>query len=201
MKAIKNLIKERFGICYLTRFTDEFQELINKAQNKIKPYSSKETSRWTYYFKVKDEEVSSDFDCCDNEDCIKQSKSEIRKVYGKGTHVEECYYDNDGDHENIELCSQCSKPLNEWLTWCDSELEYIEQCKPWNIQFIKDEGFLIYCIFQSSPTQDNAISEYHKHQKGDILIKALEQREQFFQRIGELANFIINLDLENVKEM
>lgn len=194
MKAIKDPVQENYGISYSARFTDEFEKLIESAIEKIEPFSEKEVSRWTYYFKVKGEEVSSEFDCCDAEKCIKQTKADIRKRYGKGTHVREVYYDNDGGHENIEICCQCGKPLNERLTWCDSELEYIEQHKPWTPEFLKDEGFLIHCIFQSSPTMDCDVSNYSKNDS-DRLKKALENREQFFQRIGDLAQFIMKINL------
>ena len=190
MKAIKDPTKETYGMNYSPRFTDEFSKLIESAKEKIGPFSKEEISQWTYYFKVEDKEVSGEFDCCDDEKCIKQSKADIREIYGKGTHIEEVYYDNNGDHESIKICCQCNKPLNEWLTWCDSELEYIEQCKPWTPEFIKDEGFLIHCIFQSNPTMDYDISEYAKNNI-DKLKSALNSREQFFQRIGKLAKYVI----------
>jgi len=168
--------------------TEEFKNIIELAKEKIEPLINKETSRWTCYFKVKGEDVSSEFDCCDNEKCIKQTKADIRRKYGKGTHVEEVYYDNDGDHEKIETCCQCGKPLNEWLTWCRDELEYLEDNKPWTPEFLKTEGFLIYCILQSSPTMDYDISN-HGNNNSDIL----ENREQFFQRILQLAQSVIQI--------
>lgn len=195
MKALKEPIKTNYGIDFIARFTNEFKVLIDSATEKIEPFSKQEISQYTYYFKVKGKEVSSEFDCCDNEKCIKQTKADIRKQYGKGTHIEEVYYDNDGDHENIEMCYQCAKPLNEWLTWCNTELEYLEENKPWITEFLKEEGFLIHCILQSTPTMDCNISNYHKHQGGEILKQALIRREEFFQRIGELANSVI----ENIR--
>lgn len=193
MKAIKDPVQKIYGMCYSASFTDEFKKLIESAREKIELFTKKEISHWTYCFKVKDEEVSSEFDCCDDEKCIKQTKADIRKQYGKGTHVEEVYYNNDDDHERIEICCQCGKPLNEWLTWCDSELEYIEENKPWTPEFLKEQGFLIHCIFQSMPTMDYSISEYAKN-NSDSLQSALERREQFFQRIGNLAKCIIETD-------
>jgi hypothetical protein len=191
MRLIKDPIQETYGMCYIPKFTDEFMKLVEDAKNIIIPYSSEKISIGTVYFKVKDEEVCSEFDCCSDVKCIKQTKIDIRKQYGKGTHVEAVWYDNDGDHERIEICCQCSKPLNEWLTWCESELQYLDQCKPWSTKFLKDEGFLISCILCSSPTMDCEISRYAIHQGGDILIEALKRREEFFQRIYELAESVI----------
>ncbi len=198
MKAIKAPTMETYGICYIPIFTDEFKKLIESAREKIEPYGKKEISYWTYYFEAKGDYVSGEFDCCDDEKCIKQTKADIRKKYGKRTRVQEIYYDNDGDHESIETCCQCGKPLNEWLTWCDSELEYLEECKPWDLQFLKDESFLIHCILQSGPTMDCDISDFAKHQRGDILKKELENREHFFQRIGNLVQYIIKVDFASL---
>lgn len=191
MKALLEPKMATWGIDYLPRFTEKFKNFIASAEEKIRPFSEKEISRDMVYFKFRGEELPDEFDCCDNKICIKQAKADIRKKYGKGIHLEEWRYSNDGDHERIEICNQCGKPLNEWLTWCESELEYLEENKPWSVEFFKNEGFLIHCIFQSSPTLDYEISERAKYQGGEILKKELETREQFFQRLGELAKNVI----------
>ena len=190
MKALEDPYQDTFGMCYHAYFTDEFKKLIELAREKIEPFSKIEISRWTYYFKVKGEEVSNEFDCCDNEKCIRQTKADIRKQYGKGTHVEEVYYDNDGDNDCIEICCNCDTPLIQWLTWCETEVEYLEENKPWTPEFFKEQGFLIHCILQSSPTMDYSISRYARNDS-DRLKLALENREQFFQRIGNLAQSLI----------
>jgi hypothetical protein len=194
MKSWKEPTKERWGMDYRPGITEEFSQLIKLAKEKIEPFSYKEISRYTYYFKVKGEEISSEFDCCDDEKCIKEAKKAIRKQYGKNTHIEECYSDNDEDHESIEICSICGKPMNEYLTWCNSELEYLEENKPWDAQFLADEGFVIGVILDSTPTMDCNISDYAKYQKGETLQKALQSREEFFQRIGKLAQSVIDAD-------
>ena len=83
MKALKDPVLERYGWNYLPYFTDEFAELIKKAFNKIEPFSDEEISYRAVYFRVKGECVSSEFDCCDNKKCIKESKRAIREQYGK----------------------------------------------------------------------------------------------------------------------
>lgn len=195
MKAWKEPTTESWGVNYRPGLTLEFEELIEKAKEKIAPFSRKETSRTTYFFKVRGNEVSG-FDCCDNIDCITASKKAIRAQYGKGTHIEERYFDNDGDHESIETCCICGKPLNESLTWCESELEYLEENQPWDSKFLKDEGFLIGAILNSTPTMDCDILGYAKYQKGEILDEALQEREVFFSRIGQLAQSVIDADIE-----
>jgi len=177
MKAIKTETD-------LVTITDSFEKLLKEAKEKLEPYYSlKEVSYQTVYFKIKDNTELMDFDCCDNEKCIEKSKADIREQYGKGTHIEECWYDNDGDHEKIEYCTQCGKPLNEQLTWYEDELNYIESEQPYTIEFLKEEAFLIYCIL------DNTISLFEKNNSNRLKI-ALDIREQFFQRIIKLSDSI-----------
>jgi hypothetical protein len=194
MKALRDPVLERYGWNYLPYFTDEFAELVEKALDKILQFSDEKVSYYTTYFKVRGEDVSSEFDCCGDEKCIKEAKKEIRKQYGKGTHIEECCYENDGDHDSIERCSVCGTPLNEWLTWCEQELEYIEESKPWSAENLRSEAFTIRCILQSCPTMDYNISTWVICNR---LEEALEEREAFFQRIGELAQSVLNTDLTN----
>ena len=194
MKALNEPKNESWGTDYGPSLTEEFEQLIKLARDKITPYSQKEISRTSVYFKVKDEDVSGEFDSCDNDSCIRKAKKAIREQYGKGTHIEECWWDNDGDHERIEMCSVCGKPLNEWLTWCESELEYLEENKPWDAQFLSNEAFIVSAILESTPTMDCNISAYAKYQKGEILQEELQSREAFFQRIGELAQSVIDAD-------
>lgn len=191
MKAWKEPQQKTWGMDYSVGLTDEFEKIIDAAIEKIEPFSHKEVSRLTTYFKVKGEEVCSHHDTCDNQKCINAAKRAIREDYGKGTHIEECWTDNDGDHENIEICSVCEKPLNESLTWCESELQYIEG-ETCNAEFFKHQAFLIHAILNSTPTQGCKIDNYAKHQEGKILEKALQRREDFFQRILKLAESVIS---------
>lgn len=197
MKALKEPNNESWGINYsLPELTEEFEKLIELAKEKIEPFSHEEISRFTYFFKVKGEVVLSEFDCCDDEDCIKKAKEAIRKEYGKGTHIEECYTDNDGDHDRIERCSVCGKPLHCYLTYCGDEMAYLEECKPWDAKFLLDEAFVIGVILDSTPSMDESISIHEINCGGEILETALQSREDFFQRIGQLAQSVIDADFE-----
>ena len=205
MNLIKQPIQDSWGISYLTQLTDEFENLIYKAKNKIEPISNesedyKNLNKEICFFEARVkggeyEEVSSEYDCCGDRACVKYAKAAIRKEYGKYTHVREIYSDNDGDQEGIERCHICGRPLNEWLTWCRDELEYLEELKPYTNKIIKEEAFTIFCILQSQPTNDESISEYAKHQGGEILQQSLKRREEFFKRIQELAQAVIDAEL------
>jgi hypothetical protein len=84
--------------------------------------------------------------------------------------------------------------MNEFLTWCEIELEKLEERKPWDSQFFIEEAFSISSILYSMPTMDRHISDYAKNQRGKILQDALQEREDFFQRIGQLAQSVIDAD-------
>ena len=198
MKALEDPRELSFGMYYSSCMTDEFEQLIESAKEKMMPFGYKHISPTLVYFKVKGEEVG-EYDCCDNESCISKAKKAIRESYGKGTHVEECYTQNDGDHESIDVCYICGIPLNEFLTWCKYELEYIEN-EPWNAEFFKSDGGTIFSILSSMPTHDLSISDYAKHQGGIILEKALNDREAFFQRIVKLAQAVIDADFTEVND-
>jgi hypothetical protein len=186
VKALKDP-EELYGI---VKHTDEFEELIESAKDKIHFYiTNTQVSHYTVYFEVNGEPVSSEYDCCDDKKCIKQAKANIRAHHGKGTHVVDIWTSNGKDYDCIETCSICGKPLNEWLTYCRNELEYLEEHE-WTAEFIKNEAFYIYAILQSSPTMDYNPSLYAMSTYPD---KALENRERFFQRIGKLAKAVIEL--------
>ncbi len=95
----------------------------------------------------------------------------------------------------------CGKPLNEFLTWCEYELEYLEENKPYNTEFLINEAFLINAIFQSIHNViDCSISQYAINKGGGILKNELNARELFFQRIAELAQSVINTDFASFNE-
>lgn len=98
MRAIKDPTREPFGIWYTAKATDEFGKLLKQAVKKIEPFSDKEISRSVTFFKMNDEDLSSEYDCCDNQDCIDKAKEQIKNTFGNEP-IEECNYDNDGDHE------------------------------------------------------------------------------------------------------
>lgn len=196
MKAWKEPKEETWGTNYKVGLTDEFTQVIKAALEKITPLSTESVSPTTTYFKVHDEEVDSEHDTCNNKKCIAAAKRNIRDHYGKGTHVEECWTDNDGDHDRIERCSVCDTPLNGYVTWCDSELQYIES-EEWNAEFFKDQAFLLAAILDSMPTMDCDISGYAKHHKGKPLEDALFYRERFFQRVLKLAQAISETDFSH----
>ena len=190
MKAILDPVLEKYGWCLSTYPTDEFRELLNKAEIIIEPLVSETVSDTIVCYEVKEDCLDS-FNTCDNQKCIKSAKAEIRKIYGKYTRVSEEWTSNDGDYERIEICSQCEQPLNNFLTWCRDDLEYIEEYYPLSCEFIKKEAFVIHSILQSSPTCDAELNNYHNYSQTKIEQQDIDIRENFFQRIVHLAESVV----------
>lgn len=194
MKAIQTPVPPYYDTC----LTDEFKSLVQEAEQKIWPFVKKERASTSVYYEVKGED-SGEL-TCDSEKCIKYAKKAIREAYGKYTRVQEVYFDNDGDHDKIEICMSCGIPLNEWLTWADDELQRLEETNEWDQEFLLDEAFEIHCILQSLPTCDNRISEYDRHQGGEILENAIEEQEKFYQRVLRLAQAVIGSEFKTEEQ-
>lgn len=173
----------------------EFEALRVKAIELLYPFAEKElndVSRNTVYFKVKNDEVSSEFDCCDNEKCIERSKKAIRKSYGKGTHVEECWSFNDGDHDDLETCYECGKHLNTQLTWVEHEFEYIKE-NELTKEFIISEAFVLYCILEAIPSNDHDLNTWsiQEYINGNTLY--VDLRAEFYENLMDLSYSVVNV--------
>lgn len=190
MKATKYPETDTFGYDTLVRLTDEFEALIDAARLKLEPFITEQPCALVYYFEVRGEEINN-YDCCGDRKCIESAKKEIRKAYGKGTRVTEIWQHNDGDFEEIERCTQCGNPFNEFLTWCDSELDHIESSGPYTAENIKQEAFRINAILQSCPTCDVKFDRTYNTKKE--LEKDIADVEAFYQIIVELDESVVNL--------
>ncbi len=180
--------------------SEKQKSIINQAIELLTPLAQAEEerlSRNTVYFKVKNEEISSEYDTCDDEKCIRESKKEIRKSYGKGIHIEENWSDNDGDHENIERCSICGRPLCNSLTWIEQELDHHEKYSI-SLADFQDQStaFDVKVMFEAMPTCDHRISEYDLHQErignSEPLEQAKKRQVEFISRVINYAELVIS---------
>lgn len=195
MKLLEEPFSETYGWNYLPYLTDDFQELIKKAIERIQPFVKDDLVDDIYYFECEEIDLS-EYDCCTETKCLEQTKKDIAESIG-GIEFNPVYYANDGDHEQIEVCYNCGNPLNEWLTWGQMELERLEQFKEdWNADFFKRDAFFIHSLLQSMPTMDCNISEYSKHQKSlgntEPIEKSLRYRQEYFERVKHLCDAILN---------
>jgi len=148
------------------QMTDKQTQCIKSAIELLKPFNKEDVSSGLVYFrKVKDQdELGSEYDCCDNEKCVKETLKYLRKKC-KGSRFEDVYTLNDGDHDGIGRCFQCSRPLNEFMTWVQEELShwegtYLTKKRLWN----SSNSFDLIAMFESMPSMDESMSDYDKHQ-------------------------------------
>jgi len=182
MKCIKDS-QERFGVMsYQTRMTEEFSLVVDQAVELLEPVVRDigvPVEVTTFLVNGED----SDEMCCEKEECISVVRSKLVSKYGEDA-IEDYRYSNDGDLDVVEGCSQCGSPLNSHLTWCESELVYVEGL--YDERFRK-EGFVLYAILNSMPTFDREIKPWTLQKGGKILASAIEDREAFFQRVLVVA--------------
>ncbi len=136
--------------------SDKQQKIRDLAISLLSPYDKEDVSNYTHYFERSEGDgYDSDRDTCDKDECVDKSKKNIRLDYGNFAPIIEVYYSNDGDHENIERCCICERPLNSSLTWISQEFEYYRDNFP-SKKYLKDSrtAFDLKVIFESIPSID-----------------------------------------------
>lgn len=175
------------------KITEDQQVILNKAIELLKTYDKEDVSRYTYYFVVSEDdhtEISLEYDCCDNSECIEKTLKELKEEYPECEFLCEL---NHGDHERIERCYQCDKPLHESLAWIESELDHHEQ-----YSITKDQlqesciAFEVRVMFEAMPTCDFEISEYAKLNY-KRLAEALKDQSNFVERVVKYADKVIKV--------
>lgn len=179
------------------------QAIIKRAAKLLHPFNKEDVSCWTYYFEDQDEEGNplnkldfSEYDCCDNDKCIQDTLSELRKKYPKSI-IESVQWANNGDHERIDNCYQCGRPLNSQLTWIRQELEHHE-CYSITKRDLKHSrtAFDVICLLDAMPSADERISSYAIHQatycgNSEPLFEQKKQQKEFVMRVVSYATLII----------
>lgn len=176
---------------YIT-LTEPEREIINQAIKLISPFDKEDVSAYTFYYEVKGEEVGREYDTCNCKQCIKLSKNKIRKNYGKYTRVVDVLFHNGGDHENIESCSICFKPLVESLTWIANEFDHHKE-HTLNAESMKDSrnAFDIRVILESFPSNDHKLSEYSMNNH-DAYARHKGYRDDFKNSVIAYAQKVID---------
>ena len=174
------------------KLTEKEEIIIDKAVNCLNAKFDCESSEWIYYFEIKDENISSEYNICYSKKCLKEQKKHINGLKKKkelGTDIEkgwikEVASSNDSDHEEILRCSVCEKPLNEFLTWIKYEFQYFQECDIDNDnsealkKIINNNYFELFVIFQSMPSCD-----FQRN-------KDFEKEKELFKDVVKWANFV-----------
>lgn len=187
---------------YRLKLTDEEESILQKAIELLKPFNNEEVSRMTTYFEEVDEDgdcledLDAEYDCCNNDVCIISMSSNLKNEYPE-KNISHRFYHNDGDHERIERCQICNKPLNEGMTWISSEFDHYDENKPSyeDIKNYSNISFDLTAVFQSFPSNDEEVSDYALHQKTlgnkEPLISQIKRIDNFKNRVLGLAEHVI----------
>lgn len=180
------------------------QATISRAVRLLNPFNKEEVSHLTYYFEAQDEEWNQKdsmkfnyYDCCGHDKCIDKTLKELRKKYPKEK-VEYVQWGNDGDHNQIDSCYQCGRPLNSQLTWIREEFEHHEthSIKRRDLKRSRT-AFNVICLLEAMPTCDETISGYEKHQSAIGNNKPMEEKVQrmkdFNERVCKYAELVISV--------
>lgn len=191
---------------YRLVLTDEERSTLNKAIELLRPFNTQTVSYYTAYFEEVDEDgdcvedLGSEYDCCDDDTCISEMLQKVKLEY-PGININHRLTDNSCDHERIDRCQVCDKPLNEWLTYIRSEFDHYNEHKP-SFSDIQDQdnsnaAFDLISIFQSFPSNDEVVSQYELHQKmignKEPFDRKMKSIEDFKNSVIGLSNHVINV--------
>lgn len=195
---------------YRLTLTEEEKSIKEKVLTLLDSFESESVSRMTTYFVEVDddgdqiEELGTEYDVCDDDICIEGMKADLKLNY-PNTKIDHVYNYNDGDHENIERCHQCGKPLNEYMTWISMEIDHYLQDKPTFERLNKypSEVFDLVAIFQSFPSIDEEMGQYQLHQKmlgnTEPFESKIKQQQEFKESVIGLIKHVINEIEKNLK--
>lgn len=182
---------------YSMKLTDEQQSIIDKAIELIKPFDKEDCSNSLHFFRKKDidgDEIGEE--TCDSDECAKIAAKELRKTYGNFNVFTVYDHYNNGDHERIDSCSVCFRPLNEQLTWVHTEFEHHHEYSITKKDLTKSRtAFDVRCILESMPSIDCKIDNYPIHQNSlgnnKPLKEALKRQSDFVSEVIKYAQLII----------
>lgn len=150
-------------------FSSEVDEIVKKTTEILEKLNNKEhASLYGYYLEYGNEEegfeyLGFEYQTCDNEKCIREVVKEAQENY-PNSDIREVYSDYCFDNDSIERCSNCDKPLNDYLTWVENEASYfIYDNKYWDKELIKANAFCLYVIFRSIPSCDVKFEKIRSH--------------------------------------
>lgn len=190
---------------YRLTLTEEEESIKEKVLTLLNSFESEPASRMTTYFVEVDEdgdqieEMGTEYDVCDDDTCIKNMAETLSSEYPDKL-IDNVFTHNNGDHESIERCNQCGKPLNEFMTWISMELDHYLQNRPTfeSLNKYPSEVFDLIAIFQSFPSIDEEMGQYQLHQK---MLGNTEPFESKIKRQREFKESVIGLMKHVINEI
>jgi len=135
----------------------DHQDIIDKAIELLTPIAkeiSDDVSSYINYFTI-DGDDDSEYDCCDNEDCVEKAKKEIFKNYGKNSIVENIWTTESGENDSYRMCCICGRYLNETLCWIESEFDHHSEFNITKNDIVDHIAFEILGMFEAFPAHDH----------------------------------------------
>lgn len=178
--------------------TKKQQATLDKAVALLLPFSKESVSQWTGYFEEQDEDGDrigdndfSDYDTCDNDDCLNHNWDILKKNL-PSLNIQFRWYSNDGDHDKYDHCTVCGRPLNEFLTWINDEIDnHIEYTTTKQLLIDSSAAFEINgCFVSMGWNADERMSIHastHHHENG------VKRQKLFIKKVVDYANLIIKL--------
>jgi hypothetical protein len=175
---------------YSMKLTDDQRLTLKKAIELLSHYDKEDCSHALHFFRRKDvygDEIGEEV--CDNEKCVKAYLKHIYTVYDPY---------NNGDHESIDHCAICFRPLNEQLTWIGSEFEHHVEYSTTKEDLTEScVAFDVRCMLEAMPTIDHKIDTYHIHESqmgNDQPLKdALAHQKKFVDKVVAYAELVISV--------
>jgi len=187
---------------YRIILTEHQEAILEQAIELLRPYNKEEVSHEIAYFESVDTDGDKsddldliEYDTCNNDSCVLATLSELQQKYPEYK-IKEWYMDNNGDHDSIDSCYRCGRPLNEFMTWIRQEFEHHQEHSLTKNDLTESRtAFDIIAMLQSFPSNDYEIGGYaiKQNQLGNQvpLQESIKRRDEFINQVMAFAENII----------
>lgn len=172
------------------QLSNQKQRILKRAIKLLTPYNKEDISQIKFYFEHDEEDLGSDYECCDQDKCLKKMRDRIKTEHPewKGKLDERWTYNN-GDHEDVERCQICFRPFNEFLTWVREPFCHHREYTVNRRELKKSHNaFEVIAIFQSMPSIDERPSPWAMMNEPK---EALQREKDFANEVVAYAELVI----------
>ncbi len=151
----------------MSYITEHQQKIIDLAKLVLSPYNKEVTPRYITYFEIQNnngdclQELESEHDCCDDDECIKTQLKSLRKEFKRKIGSR---YQDSGDYDYFKECSICYKPLNDSIIFSEDEFSHqIKNCNKLDSFTNSNSSMQIIAVLDSFRSSEYNISTYEKN--------------------------------------
>ncbi len=178
----------------MSYITEHQQKIIDLAKLVLAPYNKEVTPRYITYFEIQNnngdclQELESEHDCCDDDECIKIQSKALRKDFKRKIGHR---YQDASDYDYFKECSICFKPLNDSIIFSNDEINHqIENIN--TVSILKDSihAMQVIAILDSFNSSEYNISCYAKNDTQRFNEAILDQKIKI-KRVVQYSKNII----------